>query len=77
MILNAYTWQSPFGEGLIDSKAILDLAITRQVKSPSSMVKVGGTNLLNNEYRTEYGGPEVGSIYSVTWTYNQFFGKIE
>lgn len=72
---DAYTWQSPFGAGVIPSNKIVDLALTYQLSSLSSMIKLGATNLTGKEYRTVYGGPGVGSIYYVSWTYDGIFGK--
>jgi outer membrane receptor protein involved in Fe transport len=72
---DAYTWQSPFGAGAIDAKAIVDLAVTYKLKNLQSMIKLGASNLLNNGYKTVYGGPEVGSIYYISWTYDQMFSR--
>lgn len=70
-----YVWQSPFGRGDIDSQVLLDLAVTYNLKKLQSQVKIGASNLLGSEYRTVYGGPNVGSIYAITWTYDQAFIK--
>ncbi|MEO0894936.1 MAG: TonB-dependent receptor [Bacteroidota bacterium] len=72
---DAYTWQSPFGAGEIDAANVVDLALTYTIPSIQSMIKVGASNLLNQEYRTVYGGPNVGSIFFVSWTYDQMFRK--
>ncbi len=68
---DAYTWQSPFGQGAIESFDIVDLAVFYQIKKLKSQIKLGASNLLNQEYRTVYGGPRVGSIYYVSWTFDQ------
>lgn len=70
-----YTWQSPFGEGAIESAVIFDLALDYKIKKLQSVVKLGASNLFNNEYRLVYGGPEVGSIYYVSWTFDQIFKR--
>ena len=72
---DSYKWQSPFGLGQIDSKGIVDMALTYKIRSIQSMLKIGASNLFRNEYRTVYGGPTVGSIYFVSWTYDQMFRK--
>ena len=72
---DAYTWQSPFGAGDIEGKAIVDLALTYKLTNIQSMIKLGASNLLNNEYNTVYGGPKVGSIYYISWTYDQMFSR--
>lgn len=72
---DAYTWQSPFGAGAIDAATVVDAAVTYKLPKMQSMIKLGASNLFNQEYRTVYGGPEVGSIYFVSWTYDQMFSK--
>ncbi len=70
-----YIWQSPFGAGPIESGNVVDLAINYKIPGLSSMIKVGATNLVGDDYRTVYGGPAVGSMYYVSWTYDQMFSK--
>lgn len=70
----AYQWQSPFGQGDIDDISTVDLALLYKIKSLKSQVKIGATNLLQNEYKTVYGGPEVGSLYFLSWTFDKVFG---
>ena len=72
---DTYTWQSPFGAGIIDSKGIVDLAISYKAKKLQSIFKLGASNLFNNEYNTVYGGPRIGSIYYFGWTFDQALGK--
>ncbi|MEO1653117.1 MAG: TonB-dependent receptor, partial [Bacteroidota bacterium] len=68
-----YTWQSPFGAGEIPGFGIVDLALSYKFDKLKSSLKLGASNLFNNEYRTVYGGPNIGSIYYVSWTYDQIF----
>ncbi|MGI9553032.1 MAG: TonB-dependent receptor domain-containing protein, partial [Aurantibacter sp.] len=70
-----YQWQSPFGQGEIPSKGIIDLAFSYKIKSLRSMLKLGANNLLQDKYRTVYGGPEVGAIYYASLTYDRIFGR--
>ena len=72
---DTYTWQSPFGAGTIASKGIVDLAVSYKIRKLQSMLKLGASNLFNNEYNTVYGGPKIGSIYYFGWTFDQAFGK--
>ncbi len=72
---DGYTWQSPFGAGEIDAAGVVDLALTYKLKKIQSMIKLGASNLLGNEYNTVYGGPQVGSIYYIGWTYDQMFSR--
>jgi outer membrane receptor protein involved in Fe transport len=72
---DTYTWQSPFGTGTIVSKGIVDLALSYRIRKMQSVLKLGASNLFNNEYNTVYGGPKVGSIYYFGWTFDQAFRK--
>ncbi len=69
---DAYTWQSPFGEGEISSFDVLDAALLYRIPSWGSTLKIGGSNLLNKEYKMIYGGPNIGSIYYIQFTYDDF-----
>ena len=66
-----YVWQSPFGQGEIESFSVVDLAVSYEIPSIHSIVKIGAQNLARQEYRTVYGGPEVGSIYYVGFTFDE------
>ena len=68
-----YVWQSPFGRGDIPGFGIVDLALTYKINKLKSSLKLGASNLFNNEYRTVYGGPQIGSIYYISWTYDEIF----
>jgi len=65
-----YTWQSPFGEGDIQSFSVTDLALSYPLKSWNSYFKMGASNVLNQGYNTVYGGPNVGAIYFISWIYD-------
>jgi len=77
---DAFVWQSSFvNQGLstlqqsvIPSYATLDAQVTYKVSSLKTMVKVGGTNLLNKAYTTAWGNPTVGAMYYISLTFDQF-----
>lgn len=72
---DSFVWQSPFGASELDGSDVIDLALTYKLSNLSSMLKLGASNLGGKEYRTVYGGPNVGSIYYVSWTFDQMFSK--
>jgi hypothetical protein len=37
-----------------------------------SVIRLGGTNVLNNYQRTGYGSPYVGGLYYISYGYNVF-----
>ncbi len=67
-----FLWRSSFGHGHIPSFGVVDAQLSYKIKSLKSIVKIGGTNLGNNEYRTNFGGPFIGSMYYISLTFDQF-----
>jgi outer membrane receptor protein involved in Fe transport len=67
-----YYWKSPYSEGLVPSMNNIDAQLTYKVSSINSLVRVGATNLFNNRYTQFYGGPQVGALYYVSITFDQF-----
>lgn len=72
-----YTWQSPFGQGELPSFQTLDLALFYQLPKLPLAFKLGGTNLLRQEYRTLYGGPMVGSQFYLSIQYDPVAYKVK
>ena len=68
---DSYLWQSPFGEGEIEAYSVLDAALYYRIASANSILKIGGTNLLNKEYRLIYGGPNIGSQFYMSLTFDE------
>ena len=63
---DSYLWQSAFGNGIIDSYNVLDAQLNYYYalnKHYGMKLKLGGTNILNNDYTTAIGTPTIGSLY--------------
>lgn len=71
----SFEWQNSFGIGTVDSYGVLDAAFSYKISNLKTMLKLGGTNLLNNEYRTNVGGPYIGSMYYISLTFDEFMRK--
>ncbi|MCH6199198.1 TonB-dependent receptor [Aquiflexum sp. LQ15W] len=75
-----FVWQSSFvgpsvstqGLSVMPAFSIFDAQVSYKVKSIKSIIKVGGTNLLNSGYRQAWGNPTVGSMYFVSITFDEF-----
>ena len=67
----AFLWESSFGTGTVPSVGMLDGQVSYRLKGAKSTIKLGGSNLLNNRYVLNYGGPTLGAIYYVSWTFDQ------
>jgi iron complex outermembrane recepter protein len=70
---DGYLWQSPFGQGEIDSYQVVDAAVTYKLTAARSLLKIGANNLFNQEYRQLYGGPNVGSHYYISIAFDEMF----
>ena len=65
-----FVYEGTFAVGKVASFNTLDAVLTYKVPSIKSMIKVGGTNILNHYYQTAYGSPTVGGLYYVSFAYN-------
>jgi outer membrane receptor protein involved in Fe transport len=65
-----FYWESSFGDGTIPAFATLDAQVSYKLPF-KTMLKVGGTNILNDYYIQSLGAPNVGAIYYVSLTFDQ------
>jgi hypothetical protein len=72
---DAFRWESSFAFMDVDAVSTLDAQISYRVPSMKSVVKVGGSNLFNNSYTLNGGGPNLGAIYYVSLTFDQFLNR--
>lgn len=67
---DSYYWEASFADGDIPAYMVLDAQINYSVPSMKSIFKLGGSNLLGDEYYTAVGTGFIGSIYYLSWTIN-------
>ena len=67
-----FLWESTFGTGIIPDFGVFDFQVNYKVESLKSVFKIGGTNLLGGDYRTNIGSGFVGSQYYFAITFDQF-----
>ncbi len=65
-----YYWEATFGNGIIPEFHVVDAQVNFTVPSIKSTFKLGGNNLLGDEYFTAFGTGFIGSIYYLSWTIN-------
>ena len=65
-----FLWNSTFARGIVPSYSTFDAQVNLKVPSIKSMIKLGGSNILNKYYVTSFGNPQVGAIYYLGFTYN-------
>lgn len=67
-----FEWTSSFANGMVPSVSTFDAQVTFRASSLNSLIKVGGSNIGNNRHFLNYGGPNLGAIYYVSITFDQF-----
>jgi outer membrane receptor protein involved in Fe transport len=75
----AFLWQSTFvnpplanaGGSVIPAYHTFDAQVSYKMPSLKTMLKVGGSNLLNQYYRQAWGNPAVGGLYYVQLTFDE------
>ncbi len=65
-----YFWQAGFGDGIVPSYSVLDAQINYKIPKLKTMLKAGATNVLNDEYFTAVGAPNVGAQYYLSLIIN-------
>ncbi|MBI2968139.1 MAG: TonB-dependent receptor [Bacteroidetes bacterium] len=65
--VDAYDWESTFGNGPVQSYRILDAQIFYEFPKVNSTLRVGCSNLLNEKRREAYGTPQIGRLLYASW----------
>lgn len=68
-----FRWESSFAVGDVPAVGTVDAQMSYRVSSLKSIVKFGGSNILNNRYILNFGGPTIGAIYYVSITFDELF----
>lgn len=69
---DAYFWDSSFGAGVVPAYGTLDAQVSYKIPSAKTILKIGGSNVLNERYTTSFGNPKMGAIYYFSLTFDQF-----
>ena len=75
---NSFVWEGSFGAGEIPAFTTLDAHVSYKIPTVKTMVKIGGSNLLNNYYTTSFGSAQIGALYYVSLVYEdilQYIGR--
>ena len=67
-----FFWENSFAFGTIPAFGVLNLQGSYTLPKLKTVVKLGGTNALGNDYRTNAGGPWVGQMYYLSLTFDEF-----
>jgi iron complex outermembrane recepter protein len=69
---NQFLWQSNFGEATLPAFATLDAQVSYKIHRLKSIVRIGGSNILNQYYTTSYGSAQIGGLYYLSWHFDEF-----
>jgi len=65
-------YEGTFVSGTLPAFWTIDAQASYRIAKSRSIVRIGGTNILNHYARTGYGSPYVGGLYYVSYGYNLF-----
>lgn len=71
----SFLWESPLVTGQVSAISNLDAQVTCRVPKAKSVIKLGGTNVLNNRRIQYAGGPTIGALYYVAITVDGLLKK--
>ena len=69
---NEFLWESNFGVAQMPAFGTLDANIAIKIPNIKSVVKVGGSNILNNYYTSSFGSAQIGGVYYVSLIFDEF-----
>lgn len=69
---DAYIWESSIGEGVVPAFGTLDAQVSYKLPDLNTVIKLGGSNILNERYETSLANPRLGAIYYISFTFDQF-----
>jgi hypothetical protein len=56
---------------VIPAFSTLDAQVSKKIAPIKSILKVGGSNILRNQYTTGWGNPTIGAMYYVSLTFDE------
>lgn len=70
--IDKFNYEGTFAVGSVPSYSTVDAMVSYKIPSTKSLIKLGGTNVLNKYYRTGFGNPQIGALYYVSYAFNVF-----
>ncbi len=70
---DSFQWRSSFAFAEVEAVSTLDAQINYTLPQSNATLKVGGSNILNEQYTLNGGGPNLGAIYYVSLTFDPLF----
>ena len=67
---DAFDWDGELTNGPLKAFSTVDAQVNYKFPKIKSMIKLGGTNILNHYYQNAYGNPRIGGLYYISLAYN-------
>lgn len=70
---DAFDWYGTFNgnrPGRIKTYSLVDVQVSKTLPSAHSVIKIGGSNVLNNRVYQAFGSPYVGALYYVSFVFD-------
>jgi len=75
---DAFDWYGPFNglrPGPVSAYSLVDIQINKKLPQLNSMIKIGASNVLNNQVYTAFGSATIGGLYYVSLTIDDLFNN--
>ncbi len=69
-----FEWQSSFvlpANGTVPAYQTIDAQVSYRIPGLKSVIKIGGSNILNEYYIQSLGGPNIGALYYISLTFDE------
>ena len=70
-----YYWEAVFASGPVPSYNTLDIQLNYSFPELYSTLRLGGSNILGQEYIQAYAMPQIGAFWYASWTFDLNFKK--
>lgn len=67
---DAFDWQASFADGRVPAYSVVDAQLNYRIPALLSTLKIGASNIGNNEYYTAFGTGLIGTQYHISLTIN-------
>lgn len=68
---SGFFWESAFAIGDVPEFHNVDAQVNYKISSLKTILKLGGSNVFNNRYIMNFGGPTLGAVYYLSITFDE------
>lgn len=68
---SAFWWESTFAKGEVPAFGVADAQVSYKIKKLRSVIRLGGSDMLNKRYAPNYGAPAIGAVYYVSVLFDE------